>query len=508
MVLGFTLFAEQPKILWWFDTYDSSFGQTAMDDINNDGKMNVVFGCYRNDSTIYALNTEDGSLLWKFNTTGSREGCNDAAPLIFDVDRDGLLDVVVASSCNPYTYCFEGATGEIKWQAPTRGSDSPPTVADLDGDGKYEILHGQFGGYVVCLNGEDGSQKWEILVDPDSWVQTAPTIVDLDSDGVLDFVVATWNFSDDSRIYAYRGDNQQLLWETPLAGLVYHGTAVADLYKNGKPELVIGDYSGTLSVIDGATGNIIWTYNAGVYIAGPVSIGDIDGDGFCEIVFVAAYQVTALNYDGTVKWKYDIPDYKQSFRGVVLSDINDDSLPDVIFGTSGGDVIALEGTTGNQIFSLDLAEHLGKEFDINHAPVIGDFNNNGILDLFIVGGKTLYPAYQENYGRAYAIEIGKGAGPYWKMFQKDVWRRGSLCEYINVSVEESIETSSIIVYPNPARDFIEIVNNDLIDSEVKIYSLLGELVAIGKSSRIEIKHLPAGVYFVRIAESKQIFVKY
>ena len=74
--------AQTPRILWWFDTNDSSFGQTAMDDIDNDGKYELVFGCYRNDSLIYALNAEDGSLLWKFNTTEYQEGCNDVYPAI------------------------------------------------------------------------------------------------------------------------------------------------------------------------------------------------------------------------------------------------------------------------------------------------------------------------------------------------------------------------------------------------------------------------------------------
>lgn len=57
--------AQAPKILWSFDTFDSSFGMSAIDDIDNDGKYEIIFGCYRNDSMVYALNAEDGSLLWQ-----------------------------------------------------------------------------------------------------------------------------------------------------------------------------------------------------------------------------------------------------------------------------------------------------------------------------------------------------------------------------------------------------------------------------------------------------------
>ena len=49
-------FAQFPQIKWWFDTGDSAFGQAASGDIDNDGKPEIVFGCYRNDSMVYALN--------------------------------------------------------------------------------------------------------------------------------------------------------------------------------------------------------------------------------------------------------------------------------------------------------------------------------------------------------------------------------------------------------------------------------------------------------------------
>src|SRR5690606_19532743 len=127
-------------------------GQSCAGDIDGDGKLEVVFGCYRNDSSIYALNAEDGSLLWRFNAAGVAEGCNDVAPLIIDVDGDGQMEVIIPSSCNPKTYCLDGATGNIKWVCNTRGSDSPPTIADIDGDGVLDILHGEFWGYVICIN--------------------------------------------------------------------------------------------------------------------------------------------------------------------------------------------------------------------------------------------------------------------------------------------------------------------------------------------------------------------
>jgi outer membrane protein assembly factor BamB len=472
----FSVKTQTPQILWWFDTDDSAFGQSAMGDINNDGNLNIVFGCYRNDSMIYALNAIDGSLLWKFNAAGAGEGCNDVAALIYDVDNNGFLDVVVPSSCNPKTFCFHGASGALKWTANTRGSDSPPSIADLDNDGNLEILHGQFGGYVICINGNDGTEKWEILVDPDSWIQTAPTIVDLDMDGQLDFVVATWHFSGNNKLYAYKGDDQSLLWSFNLADVVYHGTAVADLTQDGKPELIIGDYSGILYAIKGETGDTLWTFDAGAYIGSPVSIADLNGDGHCNIIFTSWYKVFALNHDGSILWQYHIPDYKQSFRGAALSDIDNDNLPDVIFGTSGGTLISLKGTTGLPLWTIDLQAHYGDTLKIDHAPIVGDFNNNGLWDVFVVGGKTKYPNFQNNYGRAYAIQAGSGKVPQWPMFQYDKHRTGNLCNTQYASAKPNLD-KTLSLFPNPAHKgaVISVFSTECFkNTEVSLINLLGK----------------------------------
>ena len=50
---------QTPRILWRFDTKGASFGQSAAGAIDGDGELELVFGCYRNDSAVYALNAED-----------------------------------------------------------------------------------------------------------------------------------------------------------------------------------------------------------------------------------------------------------------------------------------------------------------------------------------------------------------------------------------------------------------------------------------------------------------
>lgn len=500
--------AQVPTIKWWYDVKDASFGQSAAGDIDGDGFFEVVFGCYRNDSSVYALNAENGTLLWKYNTHGvGAEGCNDVAPMIYDVDQDSLLDVVVPSSCNPVTFCFNGISGAVKWQCKTRGSDSPPTLADLDKDGNFEIVHGEFGGYVKCINAEDGTSAWEIPVDLNSWIQTAPTIVDLDNNGQLDFVVGSWNFKGLDSIYAFRGDNQKLLWSYPVHDYMYHGTAVADLDNDGKPELLVGSYNDTLYCINGENGTTQWKYTAsGGYIGSPATIADLDHDGSCDVVFMSSYQVTALSNTGVLKWQYNIPGYEQSFRGAAIADINNDAFPDVIFGTNKGKLIALNGNNGSVIWTLDLAAHYGNaKFALDHAPLVADFDHDDTLDIFIVGGHAEYPAFQNNFGRAYMISANKGRGPDWLMFQRDIHRQSSMCSFSPMALNEMNKPEGYALYPNPAQSEItlNLTENGICD--VQVYSLLGELLfqSTAKGTyKLDVSRLTSGIYIVNVKDQQ------
>jgi len=510
--------AQSPTIKWWYDVNDASFGQSAAGDIDGDGKLEIVFGCYRNDSSVYALNAEDGSLLWKYNTHSSgAEGCNDVAPIIYDVDGDGNLEVILPSSCNPKTFCFDGATEAVKWVCNTRGSDSPPTIADIDGDGVPEILHGEFGGYVICIKGNNGTPQWEIAVDLDSWIQTAPTIVDLNNDGNLDFVVATWNNvnADSNAVYAYRASNQSLLWKYKVSDVMYHGTAVADLDSDGLPELIIGCYNDTLYCINGDNGTTSWkySYGSGFYMGAPATIADLDGDGECEIVFSCYYKVGALAGNGTVKWIYSIPGYEQAFRGCALADINNDLLPDVIFGTDGGKVIALNGTNGANIWTKNLASHYGNTtYAFDNAPLVSDFDNDDSLEVFIVGGHAEYPNFQNDFGRAYMITAGKGSGPDWLMFQRDIHRQSSLCEITPSYVIENNSTNpSVSVFPNPSSNYtvIKFPNSENQTSKLTIYNANGEVVynvenIIGTEVKIENKNWDKSIYFFKLQNNEGI----
>jgi len=502
-----------PEIKWQFDTNSAAYGNAAAGDIDGDGKLEIVFGCYRNDGHIYALNAEDGSLLWKYDATapGSDQGCNDVAILIYDTDSDGQPEVIVPSSCNARTFCFNGTDGSLKWVSNTRGSDSPPVIVDF-GNG-LEVLHGEFTGWVRSINALTGSTNWDFQVQNNSWVQTAPTILDVGNDGELDFVVGTWAFNaTDNHISAYRGKDRSLLWKKQIDDVIYHGSAIGDLDEDGFDEVILGSWNDTLYCLDSRTGLSKWTYSIGPYFTpyGPAVIADMDLDGKCEVVIPTWYTISVIGPDGDLKWKYDDLNYGTCFRGVAVADITDDAYPDIIYGTSNGILTAINGFTKQKIFDLNLSEYLGDErFEIDHAPLIADFDGDGKKDIFIAGGYGVIPM-EDNFGAAFMISAGKGNGPDWLMFQNDVWRRSNVC-HPGTPVSEINQNRTFSLLPNPASHTVVITPSSFLEiskTTLEIFDFLGRKLnqEIGEIDHNENQILwsidsgiPNGLYIIKLS---------
>ena len=197
---GVYALAQVPSIKWDYDTGAPAFGSAAAADLDQDGSYEIVFTTYTNDGRAHCLNAEDGSIHWIYDIGG----CGDVAPLIYDVNQDDTLDVIINGSCNPTMFCINGMTGKLLWSVPSGGGDSPPVVADLDHDSLPEIAFGNFNGQIRILNGEDGSTAQQIQADPNFGpLQTAPSLVDVNQDGRLDIIAASYFNTDSLYVWAF-----------------------------------------------------------------------------------------------------------------------------------------------------------------------------------------------------------------------------------------------------------------------------------------------------------------
>ena len=204
-------------------------------------------------------------------------------------------------------------------------TDSPPSIADLDGDGRNEVIglpnaemkepyETQAYAFMVLDGAQNGgvrsarrhkgfvtlplSGKPAVRADGDWYPPSgipAPTVVDIAGDRRPEIVAAV----PDGFVYAV-GPTGRRLWRYDYA----HGAAktfasevvAADLNRDGTPELVFGTYalaagSGRLVVLSGG-GKLLYDVRLphqrldgnGVGVPAAPSIGDLDHDGRLEIV--------------------------------------------------------------------------------------------------------------------------------------------------------------------------------------------------------------------------------
>lgn len=126
---------------------------------------------------VAAIDGDSQSVRWTrpFGGTASIHGLGE--------DDDGTSVVYVAESGGTLS-ALDGATGHVSWSSQFPGENrvmAAPSVGDLDGDGVEEVVAVTMDGVVRVLDAASGEQRATYERDVPIW--THPTIADLDGDG-------------------------------------------------------------------------------------------------------------------------------------------------------------------------------------------------------------------------------------------------------------------------------------------------------------------------------------
>jgi hypothetical protein len=166
-------------------------------------------------------------------------------PAIADLDDDGVPDIVEGAAGTDAALSFasggkrrdfehhigawDSRTGAFKRGYPRVLEDwmffATPALADIDGDGKINVIAGS-GGYFVHAWDIDGKEAPGFPKFTGGWVLATPAVADLDGDGKLELVVNTRN----GWLYAWRTDG-------PADGRVDWPSFHRDLANTGNYEL-------------------------------------------------------------------------------------------------------------------------------------------------------------------------------------------------------------------------------------------------------------------------------
>lgn len=511
-----------PGLLWRYDLPSPAFGSAAAADVDGDGFLEIIFTTYTNDGKVHCLNAEDGTQRWEY----SIGGCGDVAPLIYDFDSDDTLDVFVNGSCNPTCFCINAMTGALKWSRASGGGDSPPTVGDIDEDGKPEILFGNFSGQVIILNAEDGSPNRTVTFAPGiGAIQSEPTLGDLDGDNDLEFIACNYFNNSGHYTWAYDYDTDDTLWtnfkfDTTSSFYAYHGGVLADIDQDSLPEYVVGDNAGMIRALNAEDGSLLWFKTGLTNVISALSCANLDSDPALEILYSNNDYVNFNDHigvldgsTGMLEWSYPLT--FSAFRGVAISDINGNGKLDCVSGHFMGELIALEPFTGLiWNYNTDTLLPPGLPYwDVDHGPLVADFDHDGNMDVFAVVGYGTYVPDSQNVGVAFCVRGGPNPDgcPEWLMFRQDVTRSGYLSSQdiqANCAVLSTTAASqaTIVLYPNPASDRVVVEFTEPLEAPatLAIHDLQGHCLhtaaVTSPETTIDI-NLPTGMYFWRLEAS-------
>lgn len=429
------------RVLWTYPLGSHCFGSAAVADVNGDGFADVAFCTYFGDSRVIVLSGRDGAPIWEY---ADGDHCYDASCKFADVTGDGRLDLVAPNSSGCRVLCLDAATGKARWDTYLGDGeciDTPPWIGDATGDGATEVVVGTFKGRLHVLAGTDGAVLRVLQVAPDpadgrtlNAVQTCPLVLDLDGDGVKDYVAGVFSRrKDDLGLYALSGRDGSRLWRVELPDSVYHGPALAS---DGDERLLfIGCYDGRVRCVEARTGRVRWDRPSGDhYVMAPCVVAPVGPDGALRVLWTSV-RWGAMTLDGTPdagrrSWPASAG---HAARGASVADLTGDGRPDVAIVTGGGLLAVFDG--GTLVHRFDGSALLGegrRASDGSNGAVLADLNGDGLLDAFFVvgGGGERGPDGQTTprYGLAVAVTGFAGRASHsnaWTMMRHDLENTGN-----------------------------------------------------------------------------------
>ncbi|MBI5483798.1 MAG: S8 family serine peptidase, partial [Deltaproteobacteria bacterium] len=279
-----------------------------------------------------------------------------------------------------------------------------PVIADLDGDGKDEIIVAD--GHNLYVYFPDGTSKAIIL----PGCVTSPVVADLDGDGRKEIIVSVGGYYTSSNsIYAFHSDL------TPVTGFpagAYPTTnggpgqvsspVVADFNNDGQVKIAIithpnnlkdPNYKKSVVIMVDSQGSMVpgWPQifendDSSLTIDAPPAVGDIDLDGKKELVFATKDGFARIfRSDGTLiaEWQFE-----QSPRIVwspVLADVDGDGILDIVIKYNSAalqDVITVLNRNGTPLPGWP-KKYANRSWTPN-GPIATDIDGDGRPEIVFV----------------------------------------------------------------------------------------------------------------------------
>lgn len=403
--------------------YDSG-GQMAWSiaaaDLNGDGNPDIVVTNHSGSVGIL-LGNGDGS----FQPVVAYEsgGLYTHSVIVEDLNNDGRLDLVVSNdfcaSVNESCLSVLMGNGDGTFQPATtydaggypsasgQGISIPIFVADLNGDGKRDLIVGnatdrnQVGDGIVgvLLGNGDGTFQPVTRYDSGGFGLGGAVLSDLNGDGKLDIVVANCGgpvtcASATVGVLLGNGDGTFRPVSTYGAGgwgSFAYPVAVADMNNDGRLDILVGNQcpqqsgncvgDATVGVLLGngnGTFHVSATYDVGSKNLSSIAVADLNRDGKLDLAVAGDGTIVLL---GKGNGTFQPP---QTYAGggccqILVADLNLDGKPDLLNVNGTGGTVSVYLGKGNGTFQAGKTLSLGgKQFS---WMAVADVNRDGRPDL-------------------------------------------------------------------------------------------------------------------------------
>ncbi len=472
------------------------------------GVMDTLVG-----NVICALKP-DGNILWKYTIPTDLYLGFYSSVAIGDIDGNGVLDVVATLHTAKNTTWGKGFTlfkcektksdtfTEVRGQlyawdvygnqilakdtVTNAAIINAPLLADINNDGKDEIIFGSDDSKLHVFNG-NGDTLW--TKDLHQWIRVTPV---WDSISQTIYAVAM-----DGKLWAIAPDGTtKWIAIKPRLSHTTSSPVVGDLDRDGSPEIIVNTGDGKIYCVS-ESGKIEWERildDTSSYSS--PALADMDNDSFLDVVIAAGNKIYVLNNNGANITGFPV-NTEASWTiqsSPVIGDINNDGQLDIIIGSPDGKLLAYDNkgallpgfpfSVGDEIYS---------------TPVLKDLDKDGIVEVFIGCDD----------GKLYGWSVGKKGELPWPSLHRNSANNGiyDSLSTISSSPASVFKTSDFYIYPNPVRDrgWVHYFSGDAKDVDIKIINVAGEVVSelkgdIGEKNYQDVllPDIPSGIYLLRV----------